>query len=231
MDEKRQGIIEKILKLMSHTTDKGATKAEAVSAALLAQKMMNEYNIQQSELHCEEEEIIIDRECEIYSPKSFYKTLAAVIAPNFRCKAYADRDYKGHSKVHFYGYENDVDAAMITFTHLFTLGNRLANRQVREARAKYGTAKGVYNTFAIGFINGIQSELEKQSKALLIITPKEVEKQFIEDFNDTKWRTNRGTRVSGWDWQDSIYSAGKQAAIDGVRSRRLEGMPALEAGV
>ena len=126
-------------------------------------------------------------------------------------------------------YENDVDAAMITFTHLFTLGNRLANRQVREARAKYGTAKGVYNTFAIGFINGIQSELEKQSKALLIITPKEVEKQFVEDFSDTKWRTNRGTRVDGWDWQDSVYAAGKQAAIDGVRSRRLEGMPALGA--
>ena len=227
MDSERQNIIEKILKLMAKTVDRGATEAEAISAALAAQKMMNDYNIEQSELHWTEE-LIVDKECEIGSKTSFYGSLAATIAPNFRCKVYAEKDFKGKNHVHFYGYEQDVDIVMITFTHLFTLGNRLANRKCREIRKTYGTSEGVYNNFAAGFIGGVQTELEKQSKALLIITPKEVEDKFIEDFSGDKFKKGRATRVDYNNFQTDIYYEGRQAAIDGIRSRRIEGMLGLE---
>lgn len=227
MDNERQAIIEKILKLMAKTTERGATEAEAISAALIAQKMMNDYNIEQSELHWMEE-LIIDRECEIGSQTSFYGSLAATIAPNFRCKAYAEKDFQGKNHVHFYGYEQDVDILMITFKHLFTLGNRLANRKCREIRQTYGTSRGVYNNFAAGFIRGVQMELEKQSKALLIITPKEVEDKFIEDFRGDKFKKGRATRINYDNFQTDVYYEGRQAAIDGIRSRRIDGMLGLE---
>ena len=37
MNNERQAIIEKILKLMAKTTERGATEAEAISAALIAE--------------------------------------------------------------------------------------------------------------------------------------------------------------------------------------------------
>lgn len=221
----KQEVIEKVLKLMDQTTDRGATEAEAITAALIAQKLMNEYDIRQNELHSEEEELIVDKTCDLGSKKSFYKSLAAVIAPNFRCKAYNSRDYDGKNYAHFYGYESDAEAANITFKHLYALGNKLANRECRVAKAKFGTTTGVYNSFALGFINGVQSELEKQSKALLIITPKEVNDKFDDDFKDTRWRRGRATSTNYLHVE--TYSNGRQAAVDGIRSRRIGGRKAL----
>ncbi len=230
MENLRQNVIDKILKLMAKTIERGATEAEAIQAALIAQKMMNDYNIEQSELHAEEEELIINRVCEISSDKSFYKQLAAVIAPNFRCKVYTSPNGPRKSVVHFYGYERDTEAANIIFQHLYTLGNRIANRKCREAKKIYHTARGVYNSFAMGFITGVKQELEKQSRALLVITPKEVEDQFEDDFKDTNWRSNRAMSVRYNDFHSSTYEEGRRAAIDGIRSRRIEGRLGLESG-
>ncbi len=224
--ENRKDIIKKIMKLMARTTSRGATEAEAINATLIAQKMMNDYDIKQSELHLEEKELILDKECEINSTKSFYSSLAAVIAPNFRCRAYEESvDRKKH--VHFYGYESDVEAANIIFKHLYTLGNRLANRKCREAKQIWGTATGVYNSFATGFINGVQSELEKQTMALLIVTPKEVNDKWDKDFADTNFRAGRSMTVNSWD--TASYYEGRDAAINSIRNHRIEGRQGLPA--
>lgn len=227
MDNNRKEIINKIMKLMARTTSRGATEAEAINAALIAQKMMNDNDIKQSELHEDEEELIIDKACEIGSKKSFYTSLAAVIAPNFRCKAYCTKDYHGNNHVHFYGFESDTEAADIIFKHLYNLGNRIANRECRKAKKEFGTTTGVYNSFALGFLQGVQDELEKQAKALMVITPKEVTDKWDEEFASTHWRKGRQTSVRSSNLDASTYATGRRTAVDGIRSRRIEGRMGL----
>lgn len=48
--------------------------------------------------------------------------------------------------------------------------------------AMFGTSKGIADSYGFGFMQAIRSEMEKQAKALVLVTPKEVDDKVQELF-------------------------------------------------
>lgn len=221
MNNDREKIIERIKKLMAVAEDRGATEHEAAAAALAAQRLIAQYDVEQWEIHTAKEEPI----GEVYAndaPRRWRWSLAHVIAPAFRCKYHETRKRVWHKTrwrndhlITFYGYKTDATAAAMTFNSLYKIGNRLASRYSRGA--DYGT----YNAYVTGFVAGIQSELEKQTEALMIIVPPKVNEKYEVDFSSLREVDTTLKLGCGWD----AYNAETQGFMDGrdtVRSHRIE---------
>lgn len=76
--------------------------------------------------------------------------------------------------------EEEAAAAAMTFSYLYRQGSRLAKRAEREHRGVYGFARGVYNSFVIGFTDGVASELQAQSQELMVMESEIVRQGFEE---------------------------------------------------
>lgn len=216
MENKKQ-IIEKIKKIMA-LAENNPNENEAIAAAMKAQRLMAEYHIEEKELGEEITESKIDSmECVVSGKTQKWKLqLAVMLAKNFRCKIYLN-----NNNVVFYGYEEDVKICSEVFYSLYRIGVKLSDKLKRETRQQTGTAKGIRNTFCVGFVAGIKSELEKQCTALMIVVPKEVN----EEYNKMSTRmnfVNKSTAVKlGAD--RNVYNKGFQSGKDAIRQRAIEG--------
>lgn len=191
---------------------------EAVAAAMKAQALMAKFHIEEKELGEEVTENNIDSlECVVNGKSQKWRIqLASVLAKNFRCKLFLT-----NGNVAFYGYDEDVKICSEVFYSLYKIGVKLSDKKKREMRKEYGTATGVRNTFCLGFVRGIQSELEKQCTALMIVVPKEVNDGFDEMVNNGNWKTkNSGLRISS---DSRIYNEGFMSGKEAMRSKAIEG--------
>lgn len=217
-------MIEKIKKLLS-LSDNNPNKDEAVSAALKAQALIAQYDVTKAELAVTNEKPVSVGSMK-GQHKNWRKYLAQIVAENFRCCIYMNVSYtqassgkrQTQTEVKFYGYPQDAQAAKLVFESLYKTGNRLATRAVREADF-HGTA-GVYNTFAYGFAKGVKEELEKQSRALMLITPPAVKTEFEEM---TRTYSKKSCTLRTRSDLSEIQEEGRAAGIDSVRAGRLSG--------
>lgn len=224
--KKREEIIDRINKLLEVTQEHGATEAEAVQAALMAQRLIAEHDVGEGELGgTSEKEPIEDVEVKI--TRRWADNLAVVVAENFRCKAYFMlRPEPGSRRrtrnATFLGYRSDAQAAALVFDRLYRVGTRLANQAVAQERLacpagyEVNTA-AVFNSYALGFIDGVRTELEKQSQALMLVCPAEVEASYLG------MGLKRGKKWRGQVASDDadIRQNGRNAGRDAVRAARL----------
>ena len=227
----REAVISKIRKLLSLAGDNANTSAaEATEAALKAQALIAEYDIDKGELYDEQNEEIVEKESLRYKGESWAWYLASAIADNFRCRIYRWTWTGAGHVVRFVGYEADAEAASIVFDRLFKLGKRLAEREARQAYKQYGTARGVKGAFLIGdgdggFVGGIRKELEKQCKALMLVVPQSVHEYMNTEHDDLRTFSIRATSS-----QDRIISEhGFNEGVNAVRSARIGEQKKLSA--
>lgn len=215
----REDIIERVKKLLALAEDEGATEAEATAAALMAQRLIAQNDVEQWELHAAAEEPI--EACKSAPARSRWRWhLARVVAPAFRCRYYNNRRYnyqkrENDQRIVFYGYRTDAKAAAITFDFLYKIGCRLAKRASR------GKAHGTYNAYVLGYVEGIRGELEKQTEALMIVVPPKVKEGFevyTANFKDVSTKLSYG---GGHDAKEA-YDRGVAEGRDAVRSRRMD---------
>ena len=202
-------IINKIEKLFA-LAEKNPEEQEAIAAAAKAQELIAKYNIEIEKLgKPKEEEITISK----YSNGKGYKwryQLGWVIAKNFRCKCYA----LGRDDIVFYGYKRDTEAALAVFKFLFKTGNKLADKEYNRIynSSPWAYTKGIRNSFLVGFVSGVKSVLDEQCKALMIVTPTEVEKayaDFSKDFGTVNSSLN--TRGGSADCYERGYRSGRES--------------------
>lgn len=231
----RKRIIDRIKKLFSVTTTHGATEAEAVAAALAAQRLIADNNVEEWELGNTDEEPI--ETASIKRTRKWQSLLAATIAENFRCKMYYTTG-RGSTNICFYGYASDANAALLTFSHLAKICANLANeyaneRIIRCVEEDYTPETWMYeqlikelkqeckgmlvDTYAQAFTQGVASELEKQSVALMITTPPKVNDRFEEFIADAKEFST--TTRAGHD--PEIQEIGFAAGRDAIRAGRI----------
>ena len=220
MNDEKQKIIEKIKKVMA-LAENNPSENEAIAAALKAQKMMAEYHIEEKELFNEiTEEKIVAMRSELGGRESKWRImLALALAKNFRCKCFGDYD----KTIVFYGYRTDAEICHSVYQSMYKIGEKLANKLKREERENWGTAKGVKNTFCLGFVDGIKSELEKQCTALMIVTPKEVNEGFEVDIVRKKNTRTTKTRLGNMQNNKRLYDEGYQRGKEAIRARQIEG--------
>ena len=220
----REDVIAKIQALFNITEANGSSKQEAISAALMAQRFISKYDIQESELFTVEDYEVV----EVASDPVFRKfkyTLATIIADNYRCRYYITSVGRKHKMV-FVGRTVDATAASLIFNKLYEATNDYANSESKMYRGKgRGLYGNYFNSAAIAYMDGIKAELEKQSKELMLVRPKEVDDSFAEITAGFGRARNTGMTSFG----HVNYDKGVQAGRDAVRSGRLCGQKGIEA--
>lgn len=215
---KQEEVIEKVVKLLNLANDKNNDNdSECKLALLFAQKLMAKYKICQDQIFSEdskENEDLVKARCKHKDNKGFRTYLAVVIADNFRVKAYME-----NNTVVFFGEKTDAIIAKKAFEFAYKHIVRRGTYHEDKARAKYRTAKGVFNSYAQGYISGIKEALAEQSVALMIVTPKRVE----EEFSNTVVQNSKN--YSGGMRQDYAYAEyvdkGKRDAKNHFERRKL----------
>lgn len=210
-------VIEKIRKLLAMTEENGASENEAMIAALKAQKLMAEYNLTVADVADEHEEKsdIVEVPVDAGTKYKWKYRLANIIAVNFCCKVYI----LNKSNVVFYGYKNHADVASEVFRFLFNTGNKLANNYYYKCMKDGRDTVGVKNAFLVGFCEGIKEVLGQQCRALMLVTPKEVEESFDEMMAGSK--TVKSTMKINRDVH--AYEDGKREGRFVANARSLEG--------
>lgn len=214
--EKKEKMIDKIKKILKLAQDNPSME-EGLSAALQAQKLMAKYNIHEDEVTLEE---IKDEITSVFSQQkhdsqlhNWRKGLASVVARNFRCKTYLQG-----GDVVFRGYKEDAKIALEVYLSLYTIGDRLGSKAYTQQLSETGSGKGAYNSFVTGFLSGVEEGLNVQCTALMIITPKEVEEEFVEFSADFK----KGRKVTLKVQDSELYKKGKEEGKAAVKARSIE---------
>ena len=215
----RNLIIEKIRKILA-LAENNPSEEEAVAAASKAQKMMAKYAIEEREIgEAITEESINYLECILSGKIQKWRVqLALALGNNFRCKV-----LMVHGNVAFYGYDSDVRICSEVFKSLYSIGSKLSEKAKRQARAKYGTATGIRNSFCLGFVAGVKSALDKQCMALMIVVPEKVEKKFEEDLfrNQNNKAKTYNPKLSG-NIDSKVFSEGFIKGKNAMNSRYIE---------
>ena len=205
-------IVRKIRKLMA-LAGNNPSKDEAIAAAAKAQKLMAENGID----HLDDDDFdSIDMVEITTTKKEWRKKLAHIIAVNFRCQSAFSQ-----SGVVFFGYPQDRQICGEVFESLYQIGNSLGNLEVRLYKAHHPRRKttGIFEIFINGFLSGLNSQLARQAKALMLVVPEEVTKFAAVRVHTAKARPdNLRRRISKAvkDDYDSIFRRGYsegQAAV------------------
>lgn len=222
---REEKIIEKIRKCLA-LAQNNPSEEEAKAAALQAQKLLAKYNISMTDIDSvnEVEEIV---ECSIWFndivkgvARAWKYQLADIVARNFRCKHF----FYGKSGVAFYGHKTDAEAAKEVFSFLYSMGDKLANRETYRVLRQYhkqgqsAQVSGIYNSWVSGFMVGLQDSLAKQCTALAIVTPQDVKDAYVERSKNFK-SMNAGMRNKGFD--SDAYEKGKQAGKEAMGQRSI----------
>lgn len=207
-------IIDRIKKLLS-LAGNNPNSAEAGAAALKAQELMAKHGV--SVETCEDDipEKIDIVTVQTDSGAKWKRSLATVIAQNFRCKTFT----YGKKTIAFYGKETDAKAAMEVFNFLLHTGHKLAMKARADLKKQTGLGDGAYNSFALGFLHGVKEKLDEQCKALMIVIAPEVETEFAEFIKGAKTSSNSFNQPIN----PNLFNRGKREGRDAMSSRQLEG--------
>ena len=173
-DEKKiEEVMKKIEKLLA--LSKSDNEHEAISASLHAQKLLAKYNLSLQDVAGEEkDEEIVECRADVEKGNRWKYNLAEVVARNYCCKVY----YTGSDTVVFRSYKDKTLIARRVYMYLYNVCKRLGRQYEKEKRLEYGTAKGIYNSFCLGFVSGVSKVLDRNCTALQLVVPNKV----VEDF-------------------------------------------------
>lgn len=200
----KEEMLEKVKKLLAlGDASKNNSDEEAKAAMLMAQKLMAKYDISIEEVEEPEEEQYAHEMCEHKWDYAYRVPLANVLAKNFRCMVY----FRG-KRVVFMGHPSDAKICKATFEFAYNFIQKRGN-QVYNKRYSMGyTTKGVFNSYAHGFICGLQEAFQVQCQALAIVTPPDVIDEFKNLSKDWGTRKSKDIGEDATDYQ--VWREGRQ---------------------
>lgn len=171
-------IIDKVGKLFALADGNNNSEYQAEQAILKAQELMAKHGITVEQLADTDSSKV---EYDFMAAKhrdnsSFRSPLCSIIADNFRCIAYL----KGGKQVVFFGHKQDVFIATKTFEFAYRWVKREGEKRIKYHREQYGHARGVFNSYAFGFMVGLKKKLEAQCQALVLVVPQDVKDEFSQ---------------------------------------------------
>lgn len=157
---------------------------EAEAAILKAQKLMAKYDISLEEVQEEKGPEYAHEICEHKWNYGYRVPLAQVLAKNFRCELFM----RGKSIV-FMGHKMDAAICRQTFEFAYKFIMKRGNQEYNRRYEMGYTTRGVFNSYARGFIIGLKKSLDEQCVALAIVTPPDVTAKFKEMSEGWKQKT------------------------------------------
>lgn len=211
----KEKILDKIKKLLElGNTSKNTGEEEAKAAMLKAQELMAKYDISMEEAQGPQQEEYAHEACTHKWDYAYRVSLAQVLAKNFRCMIYMQG-----KQIVFMGHPLDAKICKETFEFAYTFimrkGSALYNKRYQMGLH----TKGVFNSYAKGFIAGLKESFDIQCKALVIVTPPDVIDEFNEFTKGCKEKTHR-MKSDRFD-----YDAWNNGNIDGKRFMDRDKLP------
>lgn len=176
----------KIEKLLAKTIENGCTVEEAASAAKMVQRLIKKYHVDLAEIGDEPEKADSER-LDAKSVKKWEMRLVSAIARNMRCEAIVSHRYTAgnvnrKSFVYIIGMDADRKAVILLYNKLRKICKVGMKKEQDYHKCMYGTSKGIADSYGLGFTQAIREEMTKQAKALVLVTPKEVDDKVQELF-------------------------------------------------
>lgn len=185
----------KIEKLLAKTVENGCTMDEAATAAKMVQRLIKKYHIDLAEIGDESEKADGER-LDAKNVKKWEIRLISAIAKNMRCKVVVSHRHISESIrrktfVYVIGMDADRKAVIALYDKLRKICKVGMKEEQNYHKKMFGTSKGIADSYGFGFMQAIKGEMEKQAKALVLVTPKEVDDKVQELFPYAKvTRTN-----------------------------------------
>lgn len=205
----KEALMDKVAKLLA-LAGNNPSQQEANAALAKAQKLIAEYNLNMDEFKEDKEIVML---LATHSNNEGYRTsLAAILAPNFRCRAIMHGN-----QVAFIGYKTDAEVCVQVFNYAYKVSHNAGLRIERQYRKEGRSTRGVATSYWMGFCHGIKEVLDEQCRALMIVVPSEVD----EELNNRAHGSYRGgSRSRGW--SNAQYEAGLSDGRSHMRARQLE---------
>lgn len=200
----------KIQMLLNKTVENGCTVEEATEAALKVQELMAKYNIEAQELAAstttihKKEDIVM-----VWSnipSKQWSSDLQDAITNNFCCQP-VTRTCKHKRFFGFVGYKTQAEACRSVYNSTHTFLGKKENYEYHKAQKQNKHYKGFRYDYSKGFILGLKAALDRQSIALMLITPQEV-KDKTNDITKGRSANLPAKRITSDDTKSKGYKDG-----------------------
>lgn len=212
----KEQALDKIQKLLNLAdTSKNDSDGEAQAALLRAQELMVKYDVSVEEVGAEKREEYSEERCQHKWNMGFRVPLANALGKNFRC-----RNFLRGGQITFLGHPTDARICREAFEFAYNFIMKRGNQEYNRAYTLGKNTKGVFNSYATGFIIGLQKALDAQCTALAIVVPPDVNQKF-EDMT-ANWKTYKGGQRNSRIDRDA-YEAGERDGKEFMSQRKLEG--------
>ena len=154
-------IVLKIKKLLA--LSQSPNENEAKSALMMAQRLMVQHKISQREVDASTDKVINieTRQTDFTFTRAQWKgQLAKVIADNLCCYAYVST-YRTN-RIVFLGKDDDVSICEIVLKYAIDWIESECKRLKKTYKELYGTTRGVTESYAMGFVSGLEDQYEEQ---------------------------------------------------------------------
>jgi len=186
-EEKINRILERVRKAIRLAGD-NPNDAEAKTAMLLAQEMLAKHGLSMDDVSEDKEyekDVVIK---DAFEPKGrilwWKKSLAVVMANNFRCKTFIGR-VGDKSTIKFMGLKEDVDVVIEVYKFAEEVIARLANSHADVMVSKTGISgkrADWRNRYITGFLDGLEEgyaeQVAKNNWEMVLVTDALVVKEF-----------------------------------------------------
>lgn len=200
----KDNIVDKIKALLAlGDSNRNNSDEEAQAAMLKAQELMAKYDISAEEVDTEDEEQYSHEMCEHKWDYAYRVPLAQVLGKNFRCMVYMNG-----KRIVFMGHPSDAKICKSTFEFAYRYIMRQGNSIYNKRYAMGRPTKGVFNSYAHGFIRGLQEAFDIQCTALAIVTPQDVIDEFSEMSKD--WSKKKSKNIANDITSSEVWNEGRR---------------------
>ncbi len=168
-------ILDQVRKLLNVTAENGASKGEIENALVLAQRMMQKYNIDQSELFMSVNDIdqtLIENKFKHGEAKFWIWDLLCIVGKGYNCTVLR-KGYTDHYFWKIVGFEQDRKMVVNLYETILPLIRNLVKQRFEANKEYNNTSKGIFTrSYIEGFLKGLNYRLQNDKEIYLKLEDK-----------------------------------------------------------
>ena len=213
----KEKIIDKIRKLLELSKN-NPNKEEAILALTKARELMFKHDINIENIE-KDDKNYFEKIVQLKKWKNWIIFLVMCLNDAFGTFSLYNEYTK---KVYFYGEKEKV-------LGVSEIADYLAMKEYRNYLKEYGTGKGIYLSYILGFINGVNNALEKQNRefeeyGIVIVTSEVLKQQVRKDKNAVDKREKRlFNKNINEDLNREVFDKGYDEGITILDKKQIKG--------